>query len=210
MSAIAQKAAKSVFAKQAAAYQPEDPYYEEVTDERGRKKKVKRVMPTGLSKRDEKALKKIRRRAHYLDKGMNLCGFRVGWTFFIGFIPVLGDVVDATLNYTLIVKPTKKLEVEDWLIQRMLINNALSAGMGFVPVVGDIALAVFKANSRNAHLLEEYLIIRGREFAAAERRGPSVVENHGTTAPHAEVAQQFGPGKGMVEQPPKKKGFFGK
>lgn len=41
-------------------------------------------MPPGLSKRDAKALRKIRRRAHYLDKGINLCGFRVGWTFFIG------------------------------------------------------------------------------------------------------------------------------
>ena len=43
-----------------------------------------RKVPDGLSKRDAKALKKIRKRAHYLDKGMNLCGFRVGWTFFIG------------------------------------------------------------------------------------------------------------------------------
>jgi hypothetical protein len=33
-----------------------------------------RGMPAGLSKRDEKALRKIRKRAHYLDKGMNLCG----------------------------------------------------------------------------------------------------------------------------------------
>lgn len=43
-----------------------------------------RDVPPGLTKRDEKALRKIRKRAHYLDKGMNLCGFRVGWTFWIG------------------------------------------------------------------------------------------------------------------------------
>lgn len=41
-------------------------------------------MPPGLSKKDAKTLRKIRRRAHYLDKGINLCGFRVGYTFFIG------------------------------------------------------------------------------------------------------------------------------
>lgn len=44
----------------------------------------KRPLPAGLSKRDRKALDKIRKRAHYLDKGLNVCGFRVGWTFFIG------------------------------------------------------------------------------------------------------------------------------
>jgi hypothetical protein len=53
----------------------------------------------------------------------------------------------------------------------MLANNAVSAVIGFVPIVGDIMLASYKANSRNAALLEEYLRIRGEEFlkVAAER-----------------------------------------
>lgn len=42
-----------------------------------------RTLPEGLSKRDRKVLQKIKSRAHYLDKGMNLCGLRVGWTFWI-------------------------------------------------------------------------------------------------------------------------------
>lgn len=64
-------------------YAPEDPYYE--TDATtGKTTRQKRGIPDGLSKRDAKILKKIRKRAHYLDKGMNLCGFRVGWTFWIG------------------------------------------------------------------------------------------------------------------------------
>lgn len=37
----------------------------------------------------------VKKRAHRLDKGMSLCGFRVGWTFFIGLIPLLGDIIDA-------------------------------------------------------------------------------------------------------------------
>lgn len=66
-------------------YAPTDPYYDYVTDpSSGKTKKHKRGVPDGLSKRDAKILKKIRKRAHYLDKGMNLCGFRVGWTFWIG------------------------------------------------------------------------------------------------------------------------------
>lgn len=39
--------------------------------------------PEGLSKRDLKILQKVKKRAHTLDKGMNLCGLRVGWTFWI-------------------------------------------------------------------------------------------------------------------------------
>ena len=50
----------------------------------------------------------------------------------------------------------------------MLVNNAISAGVGFVPFVGDIAIAAFKANSRNAALLEEFLRIRGEEFLKAD------------------------------------------
>lgn len=50
----------------------------------------------------------------------------------------------------------------------MLLNNAISAGVGFVPIVGDIILAMYKANSRNAALLEEYLRVRGEEFLRPE------------------------------------------
>jgi len=46
----------------------------------------------------------------------------------------------------------------------MLFNNAISASIGLVPVVGDVALAIWKANSRNAWLLEEFLTIRGDEL----------------------------------------------
>ena len=45
----------------------------------------------------------------------------------------------------------------------MLFNNAVSAGIGLVPLVGDIALAVWKANSRNAKLLEEYFRVLGED-----------------------------------------------
>ena len=50
----------------------------------------------------------------------------------------------------------------------MLFNNAVSAGIGLVPIVGDVCIAAFKANSRNAALLEEYLRIRGDEFLKSQ------------------------------------------
>ena len=50
----------------------------------------------------------------------------------------------------------------------MLFNSAVSAGVGLVPIVGDVCAATFKANSRNAALLEEFLRIRGEEFLKSQ------------------------------------------
>lgn len=47
------------------------------------------------------------------------------------------------------------------------VSRRVSAGVGFIPIVGDIVLAVYKANSRNAKLLEEYLRVLGEEHIAA-------------------------------------------
>ena len=98
--------------KQAKSYEAADPQYEQYTDERsGKIKKRKRPLPEGLSPADAKLLKKIRRRAHYLDKGFNLCGLRFGWTFFLGLIPFVGDVVDAALGWQLVIKQAKKADI---------------------------------------------------------------------------------------------------
>ncbi|GHJ87638.1 hypothetical protein NliqN6_4040 [Naganishia liquefaciens] len=162
---LGKKAAKSVLAKHIAAIEPLDPLYETTIDSKGKSKR--RKDPEGLSKRDLRILQKVKKRAHRLDKGMNLCGLRVGWTFWIGIIPGAGDVVDAILNYTLVVRPAKKAEIPDWLVRKMLANNGVSAAVGLIPLVGDVLLGVWKANSRNAHLLEEYLSIRGAEYLAS-------------------------------------------
>lgn len=52
----------------------------------------------------------------------------------------------------------------------MLVNNCVSALAGLIPFAGDVILAVYKANSRNAALLEEFLRIRGEEFMKAEKK----------------------------------------
>lgn len=76
----------------------------------------------------------------------------------------MGDAADALLNYTLVVKPARsKAELPDWLYRQMLFNNAVSAGVGLVPLAGDIFLAIWKANSRNAKLLEEFFRVLGED-----------------------------------------------
>ncbi|CAE7215065.1 unnamed protein product [Rhizoctonia solani] len=167
-SAFAKKAGLKVFETHLQNYSPTDPLYEEYTDDRGKKRRRKRELPPGLSKRDAAILKKVKKRAHYLDKGFSICGIRFGWTFIIGIIPGAGDVADAALNYFLVVRKARQAEIPPWLLRKMLANNAVSAGVGFIPLVGDVILAMYKANSRNAALLEEFLRIRGEEFLKTE------------------------------------------
>jgi len=145
--------------------------YEEYTDKKGKKKKRRREVPPGLSARDVKILKSVQRRAHYLDKGFKICGMRFGWTFVVGLIPGLGDVADILFNYVLVLRKSRQAELPFWLIRQMLVNNAISAGVGLVPFAGDVVLAAWKANSRNANLLEEFLRIRGNEYLKLKAEG---------------------------------------
>lgn len=75
-------------------------------------------MPANLTPKEQKILAKIRKRAHRLDKGMSLCGFRVGYTFFLGFIPFAGDIANALLGYNLVTKQAKKVDIVSVAKQR--------------------------------------------------------------------------------------------
>ncbi|WFD36842.1 hypothetical protein MCUN1_003732 [Malassezia cuniculi] len=130
---------------------PADPYYE-YSEVNGKKKR----------KQEAKILKKVKKRAYYLDRGFKLCGLQCGWTFFLGLIPFLGEIINALLSYNLIIKKAKQIEgIPDSVISRMVFNTTVSTGMGLVPLVGDIALAAWKGNWRSAAVLEDYLRERG-------------------------------------------------
>ncbi|TDL17915.1 hypothetical protein BD410DRAFT_793792 [Rickenella mellea] len=182
---LAQKVGLKLFEKHLEQYEPADPVYEFYTDEKGKKKKRRRELPPGLSDRDAKILRKVKKRAHHLDKGFHICGMRFGWTFIVGLVPVLGDFADVTLNYYLVVRKARQAELPAWLTRRMLMNNAVSAGVGLIPIAGDVVIATYKANSRNAALLEEFLRIRGAEFL--KNKGART-EDVNTVKPGAGVA----------------------
>ncbi|TEB34625.1 hypothetical protein FA13DRAFT_1570860, partial [Coprinellus micaceus] len=184
MSALLGKAGKKLFEQHLESYAPADPLYETFVDDRGRQKRRKRELPPGLSARDAAILHSVKRRAHYLDKGFHICGMRFGWTFFISLIPIVGDITDASLNYFLVVRKARQADLPNWLVSRMMFNNAISLAVSFVPFAGDVVMAVFKANSRNAALLEEFLRIRGEEYLKLH---PEEVED----------AEQVKPGAGF-------------
>lgn len=116
---------------------------------------------------------------------------RFGWTFIVGIVPGAGDVAAASLNYLLVVRKARNADIPAWLLRRMLMNNAVSAAVGLIPVAGDVVLAAFKANSRNAALLEEFLRIRGEEFIKLGVDGSAAAVNKKNT----------GKGKGKMVAP---------
>ncbi|KAI0346060.1 hypothetical protein BDW22DRAFT_1352048 [Trametopsis cervina] len=203
---LAVKIGRKLFSKHMEQYQPADPLYETYIDKKGRERRRKRELPPGLSARDAKILKSVKRRAHYLDKGFSICGMRFGWTFVIGIIPGVGDVADAGLNYILVVRKARQAELPDWLVRKMLANNAVSVLAGLVPIMGDVVLAVYKANSRNAALLEEFLRIRGEEFL---KRDHDRVENPENVRPGAgrEEGERV-PGKELTATASSSSGWF--
>jgi len=187
---VGKYAINKIAGKRAAQYEPADPHYENYTDDRGKVRQRKRAMPADLTPQEQKILAKIRRRAHRLDKGFSLCGFRVGYTFIIGFIPGAGDVTNALLGYNLVTKQAKKIDVPDSLISKMQLNTLIAAGVGIVPILGDVMAAAYKPNSRNAHMVEDFLVER-----AKSRVGATGVANDGAAA-EAQAQQVLDRAKG--------------
>lgn len=94
----------------------------------------------------------------------NCCGIRFGWSSVIGIIPAIGDVIDA-LMAVMVMRHANKIDggLPAALKSRMMLNIMLDFAVGLIPFLGDLADAVFRANTRNAWLLEEYLIKKAEE-----------------------------------------------
>ncbi|BGP43908.1 hypothetical protein JCM10449v2_007965 [Rhodotorula kratochvilovae] len=196
MSFIARKVGRKYAAQQLAGAEPADPHYEQYVDPKGRQRKRKRAMPAGLSKRDERILRSVRRRAHYLDKGFSICGFRFGWTAILGLIPGAGDIAQFLLGYSLVLRK----------------YQLVGLGIGLIPLVGDLALAVFKANSRNAALLEDFLIRRAAKAptpgtAAEEEDLAQLAMNEGRI--DRRTGEKVGGAKAVAVAPPGSAGMSG-
>lgn len=78
----------------------------------------------------------------------------------------LGDIVDCLLAWW-IIRKADKIEggLPGRLKSKMYANVMADFAIGLVPLLGDIADALYKANSRNTWLLEDYLVKK----AAAEQ-----------------------------------------
>lgn len=79
--------------------------------------------------------------------------FRFGLDAIIGLVPGLGDAIGAVIG-TYILYTAAKLGVPKVVLARMLLNIGTDAVVGAVPVAGDVLDAAWRANAKNAALLE--------------------------------------------------------
>ncbi|KAF4123279.1 hypothetical protein GMORB2_6830 [Geosmithia morbida] len=146
-------------------YGQEDPYFETVPASRlkGRPskktKRRKKALPPGISDHDGHVLTKVKRRAYRLDMALfEFAGIRFGWGSVIGLVPAVGDVFD-TLLALMVLRTCMQIEggLPSGLRIRMMMNIIFDFVIGLVPFVGDLIDAGFRANTRNAILLESHL-----------------------------------------------------
>jgi Domain of unknown function (DUF4112) len=98
----------------------------------------------------------LRRLVRFMDDAIAIPGtrFRVGWDAILGaFAPWVGDGISALSHVTLIWSAFRA-GLPKVVFARMLLNVAIDALVGSVPILGDLFDAAFKANRRNLELLE--------------------------------------------------------
>jgi hypothetical protein len=109
--------------------------------------------------REREAIREhVRRLAWLLDSAFVIPGtqFRVGVDPLLGLIPILGDLVSFLISSYLILLASK-LGLPRAVIYRMLLNTGIDAVLGAIPIVGDVLDAAWRANAKNAALLEKAL-----------------------------------------------------
>jgi hypothetical protein len=91
-------------------------------------------------------------------------GFRFGVAGIVGLVPGIGDVLDGLISLYIVYRGIQ-LGIPRVATARMLVNVAIEALAGVVPVIGDLFDIVFKANLRNYQLLRKHLVQPERQRA---------------------------------------------
>jgi hypothetical protein len=108
-------------------------------------------------------LELLRRWARQLDSQFRVPGtnIRFGWDPILGLVPGLGDLV-SPLFAAMILFHAWRLRVPKVIMVRMLVNAAVDAIFGIVPVLGNVFDVFWKANRANVALIERHVGEGGR------------------------------------------------
>jgi len=111
-------------------------------------------------------LDEIDRLAERLDRQFRipLTNVRFGWDPVVGFVPIAGDLVTASLAFKIILT-ARRLGADKALIRRMAANSATDIAFGLVPIIGTLFDIFYRSNVRNMDMLKDH--IRNRRTPAA-------------------------------------------
>lgn len=107
----------------------------------------------------EGRVERVRWFARLLDESIEIpvVNYRIGIEPIVGLLPKGGDLV-ATLVSLLIVVESYRLGAGPLTLARMLLNLVVDSLVGSLPLVGDVFDFAWKANMRNARLLERAVL----------------------------------------------------
>ena len=80
----------------------------------------------------------------------------VGLDSIVGLIPVLGDIVTATMGAWLVWE-ARNLGMSKFQLTRMAGNVGIDTVLGAIPLVGDLFDFAFRSNSRNLRIVKRHL-----------------------------------------------------
>ena len=112
---------------------------------------------------DPRGLDALRRWARIFDSAFRIPGTQItfGLDPILGLIPGLGDMASPILSLFFIWHGLR-LRVPKVVLARMVLNVLIDAGVGAIPVLGDLFDFGWKANEWNLALLERHAIAGGK------------------------------------------------
>ena len=114
-------------------------------------------MPSYRMVNDPDGLQLMRRWARIFDSAFRIPGTQItfGIDPILGVFPGIGDLVSPVFSLFLLWHGAR-LRVPKIVLARMVLNAAIDAGVGAIPVVGDLFDFAWKANDWNLALLEKH------------------------------------------------------
>jgi hypothetical protein len=82
--------------------------------------------------------------------------WRVGLNTPLMAVPILGDIIPSMVSFAILAVGLSHFRVPRIVAARMVFNSLLDAGLGWIPVAGDLFDIWFKADTRNVRLLQQY------------------------------------------------------
>ncbi len=106
------------------------------------------------------SVRRLRRLSFWLDEAIRIPGtpYRIGLDPIIDLLPIGGDFVGAAFSIYILFEAAR-LGAPRATLGQMVGNIIWDAVIGAVPVLGSLADATWKANSKNIALLEEHLSV---------------------------------------------------
>lgn len=113
-------------------------------------------MSTAIARPDHDQVAAIRSLAKMMDAAVTLPGtnIRVGLDTLLGLLPGIGDAISTAIG-SYIIMIASQLGVSKAVLARMALNQGIDMLIGLVPFAGDLLDIGWKANLKNAALLEQ-------------------------------------------------------